>query len=182
MKKPKVHSSKLVFEGFFNVRVDMLEDRSGGVHPYSSLILPTDAAAILAQDTEGRWILNREYRHPAGEFLLGCPGGRLEPGEDPVLGGQRELFEETGYWSDEIEVIGCSHPFPGICNQKLYYLFAKNSVKKGEQRLDPFERIEVELKTDEELKKAIRSSDRIDAILCAALWYAEIRANNNPMK
>jgi ADP-ribose pyrophosphatase len=174
MKKPKVHSTKIVHYDFFDVRQDMVERNDGVLHPYSSLFLSTDATAIIAQDPEGRWILNREYRHPTGQFLLGCPGGRLEAGEDPIQGGQREFFEETGYWSDDIAIIGCCHPFPGICNQKIYFLWAKNAHLKGKQQLDPFEVIETELKTDAELRQEIQRGTNIDAILCTALWYKDL--------
>ncbi len=169
--KPKVKDSKVVYSGFFNLRQDQLERSDGLVHSYTTMVINTDAAVVIAQTPEKLWILNREYRHPTGKILLGPAGGRLEPGEDPLIGGQRELFEETGYWSDEIELLGCSHPFPGLCDQKIYYLYAKNAVKKGEQRLDPFEFIQVELKTEEELHKEIREGDHIDGNLCTALWY-----------
>jgi ADP-ribose pyrophosphatase len=172
-QKPKVQSSELAYHGFFDIQKDVLERADGLTHAYTSLILSTDAAAVLAQDREGLWILNREYRHPTGQFLLGCPGGRLEVGEDPLVGGARELFEETGYWSDEIVLLGSSYPFPGLCNQVIYYLYAKNAFKKGEQHLDPFEFIQVELKTDEELREEIRKGVNIDGILCTALWYKD---------
>lgn len=170
---PKIKKSKLLYSGFFHLRQDELERADGLTHSYTSILLPTDAAVVLAQNTEGLWILNREYRHPSGKTLLGPPGGRLEPGEDPLLGGRRELFEETGYWSDEIILLGCCLPFPGISDQKIHYLFAKNAFKKGEQKLDPFEFIQVELKTDEELKREIKNSENIDGNLCTALWYKE---------
>jgi len=179
MTKPKIQSTKTIFSGFFDVRQDILQRADGITHSYTSLILSTDATSILAQDPEGRWILNREYRHPIGSYILGCPGGRLENGEDPLLGGQREFFEETGYWSDEIELIGVAYPFAGVCNQKIYFLYAKNAVKKGPQTLDPFEFIQTELLTDEELRKEIASSNSlIDGILCSALWYKEMRSGS----
>lgn len=171
--KPKVQKSKLLYSGFFDLRQDLLERSDGLTHPYTSIILATDAVAILAQDQNGLWILNREYRHPTGKTLLGPPGGRLEKNEDPIVGGQRELFEETGYWSDEIVLLGCCHPFPGICDQKIIYLWAKNAVKKAEQKLEAFEFIEIELKTDEELRREIRRSSHVDGNLCTALWYKD---------
>lgn len=171
--KPKIQKSQVIYSGFFDLREDLLERQDGRTHAYTSMILPTHAAAVLAQTREGLWILNREYRHPTGEILLGPPGGRLEKGEDPIAGGQRELFEETGYWSDEIELLGCCHPFPGLSDQKIYYLWAKNAVKKGEPKLEPFEFIDVELKTDEELRRELRTSSKIDGNLCIALWYKD---------
>lgn len=169
--KPKVQASKLLYSGFFDLRQDLLEREDGLTHDYTCLILGTHAVAVLAQTKEGLWVLNREYRHATGTTLLGAPGGRLEQDESPIIGGQRELFEETGYWSDEIQLMGCSHPFPGVCDQKIYYLYAKNAYKKGDQKLDPFEFIDVELKTDEELHQEILRGVNVDGILCAALWY-----------
>lgn len=176
MTQPKIHSSRLLYSGFFDLRQDLLQRADGLIHPYACLILPTDATAVLAQDREGRWILNREYRHPIGGYILGCPGGRLEPGEDPLMGAQREFFEETGYWSDEFELLGFSYPFPGLCNQKIHYVSAKNAFLKGPQKLDPFEFIQTELLTDEQLKEKISAADaRIDGILCTALWHRSLK-------
>lgn len=171
--KPKVQTSKLIYSGFFDLRQDLLERDDGRTRDYTSLILSTHAAAVLAQTKEGLWVLNREYRHPTGQVLLGPPGGRLEKDEDPLIAGQRELFEETGYWSDELFLIGCCHPFPGISDQKIYYIWAKNCEKKGIQQLEPFEFIEVVLKTDEELRGEILSRTEIDGNLCTALWYKD---------
>ncbi|HSX26504.1 MAG TPA: NUDIX hydrolase [Chlamydiales bacterium] len=171
--RPKILSSQLVYRGFFDLREDLLQHPNGQTLSYTSLVLSTNAAAVLAQDSQGRWILNREYRHPTKEVVLGCPGGRLEPNEDPIPGGQRELFEETGYWSDDIVLIGCCYPFPAVCDQKIYFLWAKNAVKKAAQNLDPLEFIETEVKTDAELRKAIRAGTNVDAVLCAALWYKD---------
>ncbi len=156
-------NSEIVYNGYFKVRKDQIE----------SVILETDAAIILAQDKEGRWILNREYRHATGQTLLGCPGGRLEPNEDPISAGRRELLEETGYIAEDIQIMGSSYPFPGICNQKIYYLFAKGAVKQGKQNLDPMEKITVVVLSDAELKKEIKESSQIDAIMLTALWYRD---------
>lgn len=171
--KPTIEHSKLLYSGFFDLRQDLLKRHDGLTREYTSLILSTHAVVILAQTAEGLWILNREYRHPTGETLLGPPGGKMEEGEDSIFSGQRELFEETGYWSDEIQPVGCCHPFPGISDQKIYYLWAQNCIKKGEQNLEPFEFIQVELKTDKQLREEIRQSSHIDGNLCIALWYKD---------
>lgn len=173
-KTPKVHSSEIVFDNFFKIRKDLIEERTGKLRTYTSLLLPGDAAIVLAQDTQNRYIINYEYRHPAMTFLLGCPGGLINTGEDPIIGGQRELLEETGYFADDICLTGCAYPFPGVCAQKIYYLFAKNAVKIKEPLLDPLEVIETRLMTEKELIEAIRNQPNIDAILCTALWYKNL--------
>jgi ADP-ribose pyrophosphatase len=171
VKKPTVQSSKMIFEGFFSLKQDTLLRADG--HPYTllSLQLNTDAAIILAQDTQERYILNREYRHATKEVLLGCPGGRREPGEEILECGRRELVEETGYVAGQIDLIGTCYPFPGVCDQKIFFLWARGCEKKHKQHLDPGELIETELKTEQELYHEMRTSDRIDGLLAAALWY-----------
>lgn len=169
--KPKIIDSKLLFSGHFDLRQDTLENRHGNTHPYTSLILNTDSVSVLAETEEGKIICLREYRHPTRSTILGLPGGLLEAEEDPILGGVRELLEETGYASDEVEIMGHSHPFPGVCDQKIVYLHAKNAYKKAEPNLEPFEFIEVELFPKEELYKVAKTDSKVDGILCTALWY-----------
>jgi ADP-ribose pyrophosphatase len=167
----KLLSSKILHDGFFQLKQDLLEHSSGEIHPYTTLVLPVDAASVLAKDEAGRWILNREYRYPTGKHLLGAPGGRIDPNENPIDGARREFFEETGYWADHLEPLGVSYPFPGICNQRIHFFYAPRAIKKGSQKLDLLESIETELKTEEELRKEILSGGHVDGILCTALWY-----------
>ena len=137
------------------------------------ILTNADAVAILAQSSCGLWILNREYRHATGQVLIGCPGGLLETGESPLDGGKREFFEETGYWLEDIRLMGSCHPYPGLSNQKIHYLFGSGAVKKGSQKLDPLEYIEPILINTNELKNKIREGSAIDGILLTALWLKE---------
>lgn len=173
LKPPITLSSTIVYNDYIKIRKDTIALKGGDVRPYSCLILPGNAAIILAQDKDEKYIINYEYRYPAKQFLYGCPGGLLEEGEDPLIGGRRELLEETGYETEEICLTGCAYPFPGICDQKIYYLWAKNAVKTRNPKPDPLEMIETHLKTEKELRHAIRTQPNIDAILCTALWYKE---------
>ncbi|MBF8262396.1 MAG: mutT [Parachlamydiales bacterium] len=174
MKKPDIRSSRTVYRGYYNVRMDSLMRSDGALFDYTVLDMSVDAAIVIAETVDGLIVVNREYRHPTGEWVLGFPGGRLETGEDPLIGGQRELFEETGYWSDDITLIGTCYPLPSILNQKIYFFHAKNAVLKSRQHLDPFEFIEIELKTEPDLKKEIREGMHIDSMMCSALWYKSL--------
>ncbi|MEO6942305.1 MAG: NUDIX hydrolase, partial [Terrimesophilobacter sp.] len=62
------------------------------------------AVAILAQDTEDRVLLIKQYRHPIGYREWELPAGLLDvDGEAPLAAAQRELAEEAdlvaGEWS-----------------------------------------------------------------------------------
>jgi ADP-ribose pyrophosphatase len=170
-KHPLISSSETVYRGFFDLRRDRLLRPDGQFLDYTSVVIGWSAAVILAQDDNGRFILNREYRHPTGQAILGCPGGRIEKGEDPRRAAERELLEETGYWSGQFTLLGSCYPSPSLCNQIIFFFHAKDATYRGEKDLDPFEFIETELKTEEELRHALKTGVPIDSLLCAALWY-----------
>jgi 8-oxo-dGTP diphosphatase len=50
----------------------------------------------------GRWVLVRVHGHRGREF----PGGKVDPGEDPLTAVRRELSEETGVNQAEVEPAG----------------------------------------------------------------------------
>jgi ADP-ribose pyrophosphatase len=166
----RILSSKSRPYPFFSLREDLLEHPDGRNYTYSFLHIPVEAAAILAKDDAGRWLLTREYRHPTGQKLLGCPGGRFEPGEDPLQGALREFREETGYTAERLIPLGASYPLSGLTNQKIHYFFAPKIHLNGAPEFDPFEFIEIEWKTPEELDEELRRSQHVDGVLCNALF------------
>ncbi|MGC9670128.1 NUDIX hydrolase [Planosporangium sp. 12N6] len=60
--------------------------------------MPADrVAVVLLVDPRGRLLMqHRTADAPSSPNLWGCPGGHVEPGEDPLAAAHRELFEETG--------------------------------------------------------------------------------------
>jgi 8-oxo-dGTP pyrophosphatase MutT (NUDIX family) len=63
------------------------------------------AARVLLIDEAGRVLLFHgiDPGNPADDYWV-TPGGGLEPGETPVQGAVRELFEETGLRADPAEL------------------------------------------------------------------------------
>ncbi len=171
MKPPITHSSEIVYEGFFKMRKDKLVRHDGEMCDFTTVQIDWDASVVIAEDPAGRLILNREYRHAAGIFVFGCPGGKLEDGEDPIDCGRRELLEESGYEANDLTLLGNCYPIPGVCNQKVYIIHGKNARLSSKKEHDPFEFIETVLLTEAELMQEIQKGAQIDGILCAALWY-----------
>lgn len=151
--------------------MDRLVKSSQEIMDYTTMVLPFDAVMIVAETEDQSLVLTREYRHPTGQWILGCPGGRLEKEESPLIGAQRELFEETGFWSDELVLIGTAYPLPGLLNQKTHFVWAKSAIRKDHPHLEPFEWIELELKTENEVQKELQTGRPVDSLLCTALWY-----------
>jgi ADP-ribose pyrophosphatase len=166
---PEVKSRQTVYKGFFDVRVDLLELCPKSTLSYTCLDIKVHAAAVLARTKEGKFVINKEYRHPTGKWLLGCPGGRIDSGESPIEAGKRELLEETGYGNGSFLLAGNAYLCPAICEQLIYYICAENVEYVQSPKREPFELIHIELKTQEELMQEIADGCPIDGVLCTAL-------------
>lgn len=168
---PKLISSKRVFSGYFSVDKDILESESGYQYEYFSLETSSPAVIVLAQTVERDFVLVEEYRHPAKKVLLSCAGGYVENGEDPLVAAKRELEEETGYSAQEFEMLGVAYPYAGISGQSLYYVLARNAERVAGQKLEGSEIVKVLVKSERELKEALRSGVPLDGNLCTALCF-----------
>ena len=101
-QKPKARlvSSRTVYRGpVFSVTTDHVLE-PGGVTVRRDLIHHSGSVVVLAVDdsrSTPRVLLERQYRHAAGDYLWELPAGRIDFGEDELEAAKRELIEETGY-------------------------------------------------------------------------------------
>jgi ADP-ribose pyrophosphatase len=165
---PRLLSSKKVFNHYMDVVKDTLEFENGHQHDYYSIHLPHDAVIILASDREGKWLVLKEYRHPAKERLWGLPGGLIDEGEQLLECAQRELLEETGCEADEWAYLGSAYPYPGISSQKTTFYRAWGATKKQAPTLDPSESLQAYFISPKELAIKIQT-EPVDALLLTGL-------------
>ena len=79
---------------------------------------------ILTDETGDRLLLNREYRLAMGKWVYNFPAGLIDPGEDAVTAGRRELLEETGLELLEIsDVLDRSYTCVGFSNEMCICIF-----------------------------------------------------------
>ena len=100
LKKTRVISSHVSYRGpvFWVTTDDVLEPT--GVRARRDVVRHSGSVVILAVDegSGGRHVLlEKQYRHAAGRFLLELPAGRIDEGENALKAAKRELLEETGY-------------------------------------------------------------------------------------
>jgi len=167
---PEIKGSEIVYKGYFDLRVDLLQLPHGPKRPYTVLLTGVHASAIIAETPDGKFVVNREYRHPTGKWLLSCPGGRIDIGESPLQAASRELLEETGCTGKEYIEIGTIFPFPAVTNQQIHYIWAKGVKKIQPPELETFELIHTEVLSKEEILQEISSGAPVDGVLCTALF------------
>jgi ADP-ribose pyrophosphatase len=141
-KQPKARlvSSRTVYQGpVFSVTTDHIVE-PGGIKVRRDLIHHSGSIVILAVDDSGsipRVLLERQYRHAAGDYLWELPAGRIDPGEQELQAARRELIEETGYRAARWRRILKFYASPGFVAETMaVYLATGLSAGKAEPEAD----------------------------------------------
>jgi 8-oxo-dGTP pyrophosphatase MutT (NUDIX family) len=131
-------------------RIDTVE-RADGRQVRRDVAGHPGAVAVVALDDEGRVLLVRQWRHPAGRALLEIPAGTLDRDpvtgatEDPDVAARRELEEETGCRAGGWELLADFWTAPGFATERMFLYLATGLVPAGEGRLGPDEDEALEL-------------------------------------
>lgn len=97
---------------------------------------------VVALTPEKQILLIRQFRYGTRRVELEIPGGMVDPGEEPLQAGCRELLEETGYAGCKAEIIGRVCPNPAIQKNYCYTVLVHDAVRVGGVQLDEMEDIE----------------------------------------
>src|SRR5437870_228849 len=169
-KKTKVLKSEIIYEGkAFGVRRDELIEPTG-VHTIREVVTHPGSVVILPVLPDGRIVLVRQYRHAARQYLWELVAGRMEHGENPKKGAQRELLEETGYRAKKFSVFLDLFPTPGFLEERMYLLLAEG-LSAGEAQPEEDEKILVAAYTREQLERMIQTRKLRDAKSIAGLLF-----------
>ena len=159
------------------IRVHLVKERlltPDGKEVDWELVLHPGAAAVIPIDDEGKIIMVRQYRNASDSYTLEIPAGCLDaPDEDPKDCAYRELEEETGYKSEDIEYLYNFYASIGITDEIIHIYTAKNLVL-SQQNLDEDEFVEVERYSLDELMEMIFGGEILDnKTISAILMYKE---------
>ena len=101
----EILDSKETYKGkVISVKEDVLR-MPDGKEAIREVVVRGNASAVIPIDSHGNIIFVRQYRHPFQEMLLEIPAGMIEEEEDPFDCIKRELQEETGYCSEDIQFL-----------------------------------------------------------------------------
>jgi ADP-ribose pyrophosphatase len=170
-------SSVVTYDGpLFKVRHDKLIE-PGGRKSERDVIRHNGSVVILAIDNSKNkkdpWlVIERQYRHAANQFLWELPAGKLDPGEDALVGAKRELGEETGYSAKKWKPLVEYYASPGFLGESMKVFLAEGLVA-GEAHPEDDELIEFRLVKLSEVLKMIEKGAILDGkTLTSVLLYA----------
>jgi ADP-ribose pyrophosphatase len=164
-----VLATRRVYEGkVVNLRVDDVE-LPDGAHSKREVVEHADSVAIVPVLDDGRIVLIRQFRLPAGGVLLEIPAGVVDPGESPAQCAQRELAEEIGYEAAHLELLFSMYLAPGYCSE-LIHLFVATGLTPAHRAPEADEFIEPLVVTPQQARSliddgAIRDAKTIAGIL-----------------
>ena len=154
-KKAIVKSTTQIYNGrIFDFVTENLKLPNGRDTEIAFIRHPGSIAVVPLLD-DNTVVMEKQYRHPVGEYLLEIPAGTLEPNESPLDCAKRELMEETGFRAQELTELGKIHMIPAYSDEEIHVFIARG-LTPAEQDLDPDEIIEV---VTYPLEKAVQMID-----------------------
>jgi ADP-ribose pyrophosphatase len=167
LKSEIIHSGKV-----FNTKVDQIEYNSGNKsvrevaeHPGGAVIVPVTS--------EGKIIMITQHRYPVDKTLLELPAGKLDKNENPFHCAVRELEEETGYKSDNVNEIGSIYTTPGYSTEKLWIYLAKDLKPGNHNREEGEFGMKVFEYTLEEIDEKIINGEIVDGKTICGIHLAK---------
>ena len=131
------------------------------------------AAAVIPVMDDGKILMVKQYRNALERDTLEIPAGKLDdPDEEGIVCASRELKEETGYSSDDLEWLLTIRSTVAFCNERIEVFVARNLIP-GEQHLDEDEFVDVKAYKLEELKEMIFEGKIQDSKTMAAILAYE---------
>ena len=169
-----VLASERVYEGrILNLRVDEIRTPTG-VEALREIVENGGAVAMVALDDQQRVMLVKQYRHAVRGLVIEIPAGKLDGDEDPLVGAQRELREETGFQAGRFERLGSCYPAPAWSTE-FVYLYLATELTPGPAQPEADEAIELLRVPLAEAIELIHSGAIIDGKTIAALLLAQQR-------
>lgn len=115
--------------------------------------------SVFCVTKENKVILNRQYKHGIGRYVLELPAGNLEEGISPLECAKKELLEETGYKGSNFEYVGKFILDPTFSEGYMYLYYCDHGEKVVHKTSDPREKIETVLLDIEDLIQLLRKNE-----------------------
>ncbi|GCE19182.1 NUDIX hydrolase [Dictyobacter kobayashii] len=175
---------QLIDSPYLRVRCEQVAVPNGPLIEDYYIIENFGWVGVVPVTEDGRFLLNRQYKHGLGMEVIEFPAGGIDPHEkeDPIQTAHRELMEETGYSvaAENIELLAHMYANPTGARTRIWWYLARNIQKTGEQKVDPVEVIENMLVTPQELLQMIHEGTfAVQGQIAAAYMASKNLATSN---
>ena len=137
-----------------------------------------DWVNIIALTPAHEILLISQFRYGTKRMELEIPGGMIDPGEDVVEAGCRELLEETGFAGEHGKVIGKVCPNPAIQGNSCYTILVENAVLTSNPHPDDMEEIDWFLVPEQEIDRYISDGLIEHGLVLNAIFHYERYKNS----
>jgi len=125
-------------------------------------------------------VLIRQYRYPIAGYVYEFPAGLVEPGEDLLTSGAREMFEETGL---TFRPIGFTNPFfmsVGMTDESCGTVFGYCEGQPTNCNQEASEEIQVIIADRDECRRILKEENV--ALPCAYMLMHFIGSQGDPLE
>jgi ADP-ribose pyrophosphatase len=137
------------------------------------------AVMVIPVFENGDVLVVRQYRYPLHGVFVEFPAGKKDKGEAPLVTGQRELLEETGYVAQEWLHVTDIHNAIAYCDEVIHFYIAHGLTQQSEQQLDENEFVDVKRVSLSELEDWMRQGWVPDVkTQLGIFWLRDWLANN----
>lgn len=166
-----ISSSTLAEGKMLTVKYDEVRLPNGAT-AYREYVLHPGAVVIVPLLMNGNVILEKQFRYPLHQTFIELPAGKIDPNEDVLMTGQRELLEETGYVANNWVKLGVQHPCIGYSNE-IIHIYLARELAPGKRSLDDEEFLEVFEVSFEACLEKVLSGEITDSKTITALFLTE---------
>lgn len=179
MEKIKRIDRSLVYKGaWISMYTDSMVFANGNFADWD-FIHHNGAAAMVAEDADGKIIMIRQWRPGAEREILELPAGGINQGEEPLAAAVRELREETGALCEEAYPLLMIQPSPAYNDEKVHMFYCK-VTDYADLELDDNEYVTVERYSLEELIEMIMDGKIADSKTVSGLFaYKELKRQDD---
>ena len=132
-------------------------------------VVEKDVVVILAFVDGKTIIFERHYRAPIGKWILELPAGHVERGETPKEAAKKELYEETGYRAQNMNLLYKAYVSPGLLTTMSYTYLATRLTKH--EKTDMGEMLEVEEIKFSDAYAMVKSNKIVDKKTISGILY-----------
>lgn len=176
LTEKKIASTKVFGGKLLHVFSDEIE-LPNGARSTREYIRHQGAVCVVPITDNNEIIAVRQYRYPIGRVTIEIPAGKLDKGEEPLDAAKRELSEETGVESADIEYIGGLYPSVAYTDEVIHMYIARN-LKYGEAHTDEDEFLDVVKIPVSEFVEKIMTGEIMDSKTQTAVLKASILLGN----